>query len=74
MIVSASAATEELQRRLERRGGDASEADVAVLRFQLEHADALDEDERDNVIEIVTDEPVDLDSISILRPGRPPLS
>jgi predicted kinase len=66
VIVSTSAAREELHRRLEcreRSGGDPSEADVAVLRYQRDHADALEVDERDYVIEVATDEPVDVDSL-----------
>lgn len=65
-IVSTTASREELQRRLERRdriGGDPSEADVAVLRHQFEHADSLDGDERDCVIEVPTGEPVDVDRL-----------
>jgi len=66
VIVSTSATHAELQRRLERRqgaGDEPSEADVAVLRYQLEHADALGEDERERVIEVATDRPVDLDRL-----------
>jgi aminoglycoside phosphotransferase family enzyme/predicted kinase len=65
-IVSVSAAREELHRRLERRQRDStdpSEADVAVLGYQLEHEDALDADERDYVIDVATDEPVDIDRL-----------
>jgi aminoglycoside phosphotransferase family enzyme/gluconate kinase len=65
-IVSVSAAREELHRRLERRQrdrADPSEADVAVLRYQLEHEDALGADERDYVIDVATDEPVDIDGL-----------
>ena len=67
LIVSVSAPVAELQRRLESRQGvgrDASEADVAVLRHQLDHADALDGDERDFVIEVEAHEHVDIDSLS----------
>ena len=66
VIVSTAAARAELQRRLERRqdaGDEPSEADVAVLRYQLEHADALDEEERKFVVEVATDGPVDLDGL-----------
>ena len=42
-----------------------SEADVAVLRYQLEHEDALDADERDYLIDVATDEPVDIDRLAI---------
>ena len=66
VIVSTRAADAELQRRLERRqgaGDEPSEADVAVLRYQLEHADALDEEERACVVEVATDSPVDIDSL-----------
>ena len=64
--MSTRAAQEELQRRLECRDGtrdEPSEADVAVLHYQREHADALDEDERACVIEVATDEPVDVDKL-----------
>jgi predicted kinase len=65
-IVSASASRQELLRRLDRRQSDSkdpSEADADVLRYQLEHADALDDDEREYVIEVATDEPVDIDRL-----------
>ncbi len=74
VIVSTGAAREELQRRLERRGrvgGDPSEANVAVLRHQLEHADALADDERDCVIAVATDEPVDIDRLCRTRVYNP---
>ena len=67
VIVSVAASIDELQRRLasrQRAGGDASEADLAVLRYQLDHADALDADERDRVVEVATDEPVDIDRLA----------
>ena len=63
VIVSTSAAREELQRRLEHRqgaGDEPSEADIAVLRYQLEHADALDEEERACTIEVATDGPAEV--------------
>lgn len=66
VIVSTSAAREELHRRMERRhrvGGDPSEADVGVLRYQFDHADALDVDERDCAIEVATDRSVDIDRL-----------
>ena len=66
VIVSTHAAREELQRRLERRqgaGDDPSEADVAVHRYQLERADALDAQERERAIEVATDAPVDIDGL-----------
>jgi aminoglycoside phosphotransferase family enzyme/predicted kinase len=66
VIVSTCAADAELQHRLERRqgtGGEPSEADVAVLRYQLEHADALDEEERVCTVEVATDGPVDIDRL-----------
>jgi aminoglycoside phosphotransferase family enzyme/gluconate kinase len=65
-IVSVSAADEELHRRLERRQrdrADPSEADVAVLCYQLEHADEFDIDECGYVIDVATDEPVDIDGL-----------
>ena len=66
LIVSTTASRDELQRRLasrQRAGADASEADLAVLDYQLDHADAFDADEQECVVEIATDEPVDLDSL-----------
>ena len=66
VIISTSAARNELHRRVETRrlaGGDASEADAAVLGHQFDHADALDDDERDHVIEVATDRPVDFDKV-----------
>lgn len=66
VIISTSAARNELHRRVETRrraGGDPSEADTAVLGHQFDHADALDADERDCVIEVATDRPVDFDKV-----------
>ena len=66
VIFSTSAAREELRRRIERRqriSGDSSEADLAVLRYQFEHADALDIDERDCATEVATDGSVDIDRL-----------
>ena len=68
VIISASAARKELRRRIERRhhvGGDPSEADIAVLRYQLDHSDSLDVDERACAIEVATDSPVDIDRLAI---------
>ena len=65
-IVSTSAERAELHRRIERRqhvGGDPSEADIAVLGYQFDHADALQNDERQYVIEVATDRPVDIDKL-----------
>ena len=67
VIVSATASRDELQRRLagrKRAGADASEADLAVLNYQLAHADAIDADERVYLVEVATDEPVDLDNVT----------
>jgi uncharacterized protein len=66
VILSTRAAPDELRRRMERRehvGRDPSEADNAVLRYQLDHADALDADERNRVIEVQTDRSVDIDRL-----------
>jgi aminoglycoside phosphotransferase family enzyme/predicted kinase len=65
-IVGTTTEQKELHRRLERRqrdGTDPSEADAAVLRYQLDHADAFGDDERDHVVEVATDEPVDVDTL-----------
>ncbi len=72
VIISTSAARDELHRRVESRHrafGDPSEADIAVVDHQFDHADALDDDERDRVIEVATDRPVDFDKVckSIVR-------
>ncbi|MEJ2258632.1 MAG: AAA family ATPase, partial [Woeseiaceae bacterium] len=66
VILSSSAAPDKLRRRLERRehvGRDPSEADAAVLSYQFDHADALDADERNCVIEVQTDRRVDIDRL-----------
>ncbi len=66
VIVSARAAHEELERRVESRhraGGDPSDADLDVLRYEFDHADPLGEDERDSVIEVATDRPVDIEKV-----------
>jgi hypothetical protein len=47
----------------QRDSTDPSEADVAVLGYQLEHEDALDADERDYVIDVATDTPLDIDCL-----------
>ena len=68
LIVSVSAAREELHRRLDSRqheSADSSEADVAVLRYQLEHADTIDVDERHCTIDVATDQPFDIDRLAI---------
>ena len=65
-IVSVTASRDELHRRLtnrQRAGGDASEADLAVLRHQLDHVDAFDADERHCLVEVATDGPVDIDRL-----------
>jgi hypothetical protein len=49
--------------RRQRAGGSSSEANVDVLRYQLAHADALEGDERDCVIEVATDKAVDIDRL-----------
>jgi len=67
VIVSATASHEELQRRLERRQreqGDASEAGIAVLRYQLQHADAFGDDERERIVEVTTEQEVDIDALA----------
>jgi aminoglycoside phosphotransferase family enzyme/predicted kinase len=61
VIVRTVAGERTLVARLQRRtgGGDASEADVRVLRHQLETADALDPDERKLTLTVDTERPVD---------------
>lgn len=57
VIVSCTAPVAELQLRIGRRaarGGDASEADAAVLAYQIGNAQPLDEDERPDAIEVST--------------------
>ena len=63
VIVSTRATRDELERRLEQRSGDASEADAAVLGYQLEHADEIGDDECDYTIEVPTDEFADIDAL-----------
>ncbi len=78
VIVSASAPRDELERRLVDRqsaGSDPSEADLSVLRHQLDHADTFDADERGCVIDVATDKPVDIGNLagecrSIVAKGR----
>ncbi len=55
-----------LEDRLKRRQAerkDASEADVAVLRYQMTHSDPLDEEERRRAITVATDVEVGIDSL-----------
>ncbi len=66
LIVSARAAHEKLELRVEdrrRTGSDPSDADVAVLRYEFDHLDPLGDDERDRVVEVATDRPVDVDKV-----------
>ena len=65
-IVSARAAHEKLELRVEdrhRSGSDPSDANIDVLRYEFDHADPLGDDERDRVVEVATDRPVDIDSV-----------
>ncbi len=65
-ILSARAAHEKLELRVEERqrtGSDPSDADVAVLRYEFDHSDPLGDDERDRVVEVATDRPVDIDKV-----------
>ncbi len=74
VIVSASASSEELQRRIrsrQRAGGDPSEAGLSVLHYQLDHADAFDADERDDVVEVATDKRVDIKNLAQLVGSMP---
>jgi aminoglycoside phosphotransferase family enzyme len=66
VIVQTKAGTETLLRRLRRRAtmGDASEADVQVLRHQLETADPLDPGERDVTLTVDTEHDVDFAAIA----------
>jgi aminoglycoside phosphotransferase family enzyme len=66
VIVSTSAEREELRRRIDRRDrvdDDPSEADITVLRYQFDHADVLDEKERECTMEVATDRSVDIDRL-----------
>lgn len=59
VIVSCAAPVTELQARIGRRaarGRDASEADAAVLAYQIENAQPLGEDERADAVEVSTDD------------------
>jgi len=65
-IVSTSADTEELLRRLRGRQqerNDPSEADASVLQYQFDHADPLSAAEREQTIAVATDGEVDMDAI-----------
>ena len=63
LMVDTCASSAELTCRLQRRESDASEANVKVLRHQLEFADPLTPAERQTTISINTEAPIDFDSI-----------
>jgi hypothetical protein len=66
VFVSTSAAEAELEQRLKRRGqagGEASEATVNVLRYQLETADPLADAEIPRVVYVCTEQNVDADEL-----------
>lgn len=66
VFVSTSASNEECEQRLRARsasGGDASEADVSILRHQLGTADPFDESETRHCIPVTTSKRVDVDEI-----------
>lgn len=66
VIVQATAPPEILEERLRRRaaaGKDASEADLAVLRYQLETSEQLTSDEARSAVTVNTDSEVDPASI-----------
>ncbi len=61
-LVVATAATDELERRLRARtleGSDASEADIEVLKHQLATADSLADKEKSCAVFVATDKTVD---------------
>ena len=65
-IVDLRAQRDFLERQLrerDRAGRDASEADVAVLGHQFEHADPLDDSEANVAVPVEMDETVDADAI-----------
>jgi aminoglycoside phosphotransferase family enzyme/predicted kinase len=65
-LVDVCARDEELLQRLRERtlrGSDASDADVAVLGYQHEHADPLDEEELRHTIAVDSDTDVDIDRL-----------
>jgi aminoglycoside phosphotransferase family enzyme/predicted kinase len=65
-VVDVCARDEELLQRLKERalsGSDASEADIAVLGYQHEHADPLDEEELRRTIAVGSDSDVDIDRL-----------
>ena len=74
VILQAAAPQEILEERLRRRaaaGKDASEADLAVLRYQLETAERLTADEARSAVTVNTDSEVDPSSIVLdLRRAR----
>ncbi|MGI9232151.1 MAG: AAA family ATPase [Woeseiaceae bacterium] len=64
-FVSTDASVAELERRLQRRGSagsDVSEANIAVLRHQLQTSDPLDV-ETDDVVRVTTNAEVDADDV-----------
>jgi aminoglycoside phosphotransferase family enzyme len=66
IVVSTTAETGELRRRLQRRKqnqNDPSEADAGVLQYQFDHAIALSEAEREHTIAVATDGEVDVDAV-----------
>ncbi len=64
-IVAPAPILEERIRARSREGGDASEADIAVLRYQLEHLQVLTEEEKECCIQI--DSSVETDYASLLE-------
>ena len=65
-FVDTRADRDELRRRLRERvisGKDASEADISVLGYQFENADALDDAEREQTVAVASDATVDIGHI-----------
>ncbi len=63
IIVDVSAGQEELERRLEQRGGSVSEANADVLQYQYEHAEAITDAERGCTITVDTGATVDPEAV-----------
>lgn len=66
-ILHATAPQSVLEERIRRRraaGRDASEADIEVLRAQIEHADPLTEEEQRHTVTVDTTEPVDYQALA----------
>ena len=60
LILEFTASAETLRQRIINRHGDASDADIQVLEYQLQHWHSLFIDEKDNLIEVNTEQEPDM--------------